>query len=241
MRSRPCTSSMFIPIPLRVFSPPCEGGVRGGGPGGTRAWYAVPGRLDPAELPPRPRVLVMPCSPPLTPPFARGGKGSLARAVIRSRATKTRVSKPSLEHGQPQLFTGPGRGWAGEKCAWHQYRQSGTMNWLFGTFSRLVLGARMARLAPGWNGYGINGPSPPLPCEGTSICLVDALASTAPRLRFRPSPSEGRTASPGSCGLAARDRVEIAHASPAHRCRAGHARATSESPGPRRNRLPPHL
>jgi len=93
------------PDSVARFSPPCEGGVRGGGPGGTRAWYAVPGRLDPAESPPRPKVLVMPCSPPL--PFARGGKGSLARAVIRSRATKTRVSKPSLQHGQHQLFISP--------------------------------------------------------------------------------------------------------------------------------------
>ncbi len=38
-----------------------------------------------------------------------GGKGSLARNVIPSRATKTRVSKPSLQLGQHQLFTGPGR------------------------------------------------------------------------------------------------------------------------------------
>jgi len=38
--------------------------------------------------------------------FARGGKGSLALAVIRSRATKTRVSKPPLQRGQHQLFTG---------------------------------------------------------------------------------------------------------------------------------------
>jgi hypothetical protein len=46
----------------------------------------------------------------IDPPFARGGKGSLARDVIPSRATKTRVSKPSLQLGQHQLFTGPGVG-----------------------------------------------------------------------------------------------------------------------------------
>ena len=64
-----------------LLSPPCEGGVRGGGPGGTGASYAVPGRPDPAETPPRPRLMVMPCSPPLTPPFARGGKDSLVLSV----------------------------------------------------------------------------------------------------------------------------------------------------------------
>ena len=65
----------------RLLFPPCEGGVRGGGPGGTGASYAVPGRPDPAETPPRPRLMVMPCSPPLTPPFARGGKDSLVLSV----------------------------------------------------------------------------------------------------------------------------------------------------------------
>src|SRR5271166_1678626 len=45
--------------------------------------------------------------PPPGPPFARGGKGSLARNVIPSRATKTRVSKPPLQLGQRQLLTGP--------------------------------------------------------------------------------------------------------------------------------------
>src|SRR5271157_4071341 len=47
---------------------------------------------------------------PPCPPFARGGKGSLARDVIPSRATKTRVSKPSLQLGQHQLLTGPPSG-----------------------------------------------------------------------------------------------------------------------------------
>src|SRR5208282_4431204 len=50
------------------------------------------------RLPPHP-----PC-----PPFARGGKGSLARDVIPWRAIKTRVSKPSLQLGQHQLCSMPG-------------------------------------------------------------------------------------------------------------------------------------
>ena len=41
---------------FRCVSPPCKGGVRGGGPGGTRAWYAVPGRLDLRGHPPKGRV-----------------------------------------------------------------------------------------------------------------------------------------------------------------------------------------
>ncbi len=45
---------------------------------------------------------------PPDPPFARGGKGSLAHDVIPSRATKTRVSKSSPQLSQDQLFTGPG-------------------------------------------------------------------------------------------------------------------------------------
>ena len=51
---------------------------------------------------------------------ARGGKGSVARAVVRSRATKTRVSKSSLQLSQHQLFTGPVRGWADEKLVLHK-------------------------------------------------------------------------------------------------------------------------
>ena len=75
----PCEggAASFSP-PLRrgaaFFSPPCEGGVRGGGPGGMLAWYAVAGRPDPGETPPRPKVLVMPCPPPLTPPSQGGEK-----------------------------------------------------------------------------------------------------------------------------------------------------------------------
>ena len=73
MRSSSYAGLEFIPVSLRV-SPPCEGGVRGGGPGGTLAWCAVRVRLEtagaPAEgkaSPLRSKVLVMPCSPPLTP------------------------------------------------------------------------------------------------------------------------------------------------------------------------------
>ena len=69
MKSRPCTSLAFIPISLRL-SPPCEGGVRGGGPGGTRAWYAVPGRLDPAESPASAEGVGYALFTPPDPPFA---------------------------------------------------------------------------------------------------------------------------------------------------------------------------
>ena len=49
-------------------------------------------------------------SPPESWTFsARGGKGSLARDVIPSRATKTRVSKPPLQLGQDQLCSMPPR------------------------------------------------------------------------------------------------------------------------------------
>ncbi len=43
---------------------------------------------------------------PPGPPFARWGKGWVARAVVRSRATKKGVSKPS-QYGQHQPFTAP--------------------------------------------------------------------------------------------------------------------------------------
>jgi hypothetical protein len=72
MKRRFWTSSEFIPISVRSFSPPCEEGIRGGGPGGTMAWYAGPELLGLAELPAWPSMFVMPCPPPLTPP-SQGG------------------------------------------------------------------------------------------------------------------------------------------------------------------------
>jgi dipeptidyl aminopeptidase/acylaminoacyl peptidase len=106
--SWPCTSFLFIPISLRAFSPPCEGGVGGGvgggGPGATSAWYAVPGRLDPAETLPRQKVLVMPCSPPLTPPSqggVRDGSDDLDPPV---------GDDSGLSPQPPQRGPGPGQG-----------------------------------------------------------------------------------------------------------------------------------
>ncbi len=65
MKRRFWTGSEFTPISVRLF-PPCEGGVRGGGLGGTMAWYAGPELLVLAELPAWPSISVMPCPPPLT-------------------------------------------------------------------------------------------------------------------------------------------------------------------------------
>ncbi len=79
--------------------PPCEGGVRGGGPGGTRACYAVPGRLGQAGVPAegqgpplRSKVLVMPCSPPLTPP-SQGGERDRSLAADSDRAQQKHASR----------------------------------------------------------------------------------------------------------------------------------------------------
>ena len=108
----------FHPDFVTPFSPPCKGGgVRGVVPARpvTRSSHAL--SLSVLSHPSREaRRIVLdfqgPASPPPDPPFARGGKGSLARDVIPSRATKTRVSKPSLQLGQHQLFTGTaGAGW----------------------------------------------------------------------------------------------------------------------------------
>src|SRR5208337_4911230 len=65
--------------------------------------------LEQAARSSRFRCAVPPLRRAPTPPgpaFARWGKGSVARAVVRSRATKTRVSKPS-QYGQHQPFTAP--------------------------------------------------------------------------------------------------------------------------------------
>src|SRR5271157_4296400 len=106
----------FHPGFAAPFSPPCEGGLRGGGPGTTSH------KVFPHSLPLSPfaslsrgeknrfRFPRLPHHPPY-PPFARGGKGSLARDVIPSRATKTRVSKPSLQLGQDQLCSMPAQSW----------------------------------------------------------------------------------------------------------------------------------
>ena len=62
------TSFPFIPIPLARFPPLAKGGSGGVVPAELGALYAVPGQLGSAEFPARPRLLVIPCPPPLTPP-----------------------------------------------------------------------------------------------------------------------------------------------------------------------------
>ena len=125
VKSWSCKSFAFMPISLHCFPPPCEGGVRGGGPGTTSH------KVFPRSLPYSPfaslsrgeknrsRCPRLPQHPPYPPfarggfngaPFARGGKGSLAGDVIPSRATKTRVSKSSLQLGHRRLFAGRARG-----------------------------------------------------------------------------------------------------------------------------------
>ena len=92
---------------------PYEGGVKGGVPHDQSQGLPT---LSPAQsfripLAQARRIVfdfqgsrITPLPPSL--PFARWGRGSLARDVIPSRATKTRVSKPSLQLGQHQLFNG---------------------------------------------------------------------------------------------------------------------------------------
>ncbi len=79
--------------------PPLRRGVRGGGPGGTLAWYSVRVRLDPSGAPAegqgpplRSKVLVMPCSPPLTPP-SQGGEKDRAIAANSDCANQKRASR----------------------------------------------------------------------------------------------------------------------------------------------------
>jgi hypothetical protein len=83
---------------VALIFPALRMGEQGGGAGGTVAWYAVPELLGLAELPAWPSVFVMPY-----PPLRKGKKG-LARIFIRSRAPKTRLSKPCREHVQPCRF-----------------------------------------------------------------------------------------------------------------------------------------
>src|SRR5271157_4175255 len=97
------TSCAFMPISSRPFPPPCEGGRRlsppcEGGVGGVGPARPVTGSSHALSL----SVLSHPSrearwivfdfqgsriTPP-DPPFARGGKGSLARDVIPLRGTK---------------------------------------------------------------------------------------------------------------------------------------------------------
>ena len=85
-----------------VFSPPCEGGA-----GGVVAARSITTSAHACEAG---RVVFdfqgsRPTPP--GPPFAREGKGSVTRVFRRSRATKIRVSKPSLQYGRHQLFITP--------------------------------------------------------------------------------------------------------------------------------------
>ncbi len=86
VKSWSCTSCAFIPISLRPFPPPCEGGVRGGGPGTTSH------KVFPCSLPLSPfaslsrgekngfRFSRLPHHPPC-PPFARQCVQGLCVAV----------------------------------------------------------------------------------------------------------------------------------------------------------------
>src|SRR5271157_5428716 len=112
LQSRSCKSCAFIPISLRRFPPLAKGGLGGVVPARpvTRSSHAL--SLSVLSHPSREaRRIVFDVQgsriTPPDPPFARGGKGWVARAVVESRATKTRVSIPSLQYGQHQLFTGP--------------------------------------------------------------------------------------------------------------------------------------
>jgi hypothetical protein len=112
VKSWSCTGCAFIPISLCHFPPLAKGGLGGVVPArpvttASHALYLSVLSHPSSEARRSFSISKAPSSPPL-PPFARGGKGSLARNVIPSRATKTRVSKPSLQLGQHPLFTDPG-------------------------------------------------------------------------------------------------------------------------------------
>src|SRR5271157_2206199 len=110
----PCEGGfIFPPLAKGVsFFPPLRRGGRGGGPGTIshkvfpcsllfqriRSWPLTLILLHPSREAGRVVFDFQGSRPtPPGPPFARGGKGSVARAVVRLRATKTRVSKPSLQ------------------------------------------------------------------------------------------------------------------------------------------------
>ena len=94
MKNRSRTSSEFLPVSLR-FPPLAKGGLGGvvpAEPGQVRGF----GSAGPAEIRRTPRLVVMPCSPPLTPP-SQGGETGRSLAPAFDRATESRVSKPSRE------------------------------------------------------------------------------------------------------------------------------------------------
>jgi len=122
------------PLRTRRLSPPFGGGARGGEQRvqqrhgvrtegarrgiGSRLGDRV-GPLGPCKIRLRPvsnhtakGTVHPPWPPPRSPPLAPPPKGgekqrSVARADVRSRATKSRVSKPALQYGQHHLFATP--------------------------------------------------------------------------------------------------------------------------------------
>ncbi len=95
MKSSSCTGLEFIPVSLRV-SPLAKGGSGGVGPAnqapGSRLRVGWTGGTTAYS-----EALGYALFTPPDPPFARGGNRSLAHTGIRSRGTKSRVSKPSRE------------------------------------------------------------------------------------------------------------------------------------------------
>ena len=90
----------------RSLSPPCEGGVRGGGPGGIVALYAGPELLGLAELPAWPSMFVMPCPPPLTPPSQVGERArQLALSFHRAPKTPPRGGRTVSSFSSPRAHT----------------------------------------------------------------------------------------------------------------------------------------
>jgi hypothetical protein len=120
MKRRFWTSFEFTAISVRSISPPCEGGVRGGGPGGAMARYAGSEPLGLAELPAWPSMFVMPCPPPLERFSDESGAGlgqrpSLARraSIIRHRGLVVRNSRVNRSNPPSQ---GGGKGLTRSHC-----------------------------------------------------------------------------------------------------------------------------